>query len=53
MTQHILEKLAATNPEAEIWWDSAPLVYPSWKAESLAKAPEAKRAEWEEQLTRL
>ncbi|WP_336978376.1 transaldolase family protein [Altererythrobacter fulvus] len=53
MTQNILEKLAATNPEAEIWWDSSPLIYPSWKEETLAKAPEGKRAEWETQLTRL
>jgi len=53
MTQNILERLAATNPDAEIWWDSSPLIYPSWKAETLAKAPESKRAEWAEQLTRL
>ncbi|MGZ3265154.1 MAG: hypothetical protein ACXWI4_05500, partial [Croceibacterium sp.] len=53
MTQNILERLAATNPDAEIWWDSSPLIYPSWKAETLAKAPEGERAEWEEQLTRL
>ncbi len=53
MTQNILEKLAATNPEAEIWWDSSPLIFPSWKEETLAKAPEGKRAEWDAQLTRL
>ena len=53
MTQNILERLAATNPDAEIWWDSSPLIYPSWKADTLAKAPEGQRAEWEEQLTRL
>lgn len=53
MSQHVLEKLAATNPEAEIWWDSSPLIYPSWKEDTLAKAPEGKRAEWTEQLTRL
>jgi transaldolase len=53
MTQNILERLAATNPDAEIWWDSSPLIYPSWKEETLAKAPEGKRAEWQEQLTRL
>ena len=53
MTQNILEKLAATNPEAEIWWDSSPLIYPSWKEKTLAGAPDAKKAEWEEQLTRL
>jgi transaldolase len=53
MTHNILERLAATNPDAEIWWDSSPLIYPSWKEETLAKAPEGKRAEWQEQLTRL
>ena len=53
MSKNILERLAETNPEAEIWWDSSPLIYPSWKAETLAKAPDAKRAEWTEQLTRM
>ena len=37
-TLHPLEQLAATNPDAEIWWDSSPLIYPSWKQETLAKA---------------
>lgn len=53
MSENVLEQLAATHPDAEIWWDSSPLIYPSWKAETLEKAPEAKRAEWEAQLTRL
>ena len=53
MTQNVLEKLAATNPEAEIWWDSSPVIYPSWKEETLAKAPADKKADWEEQLNRL
>jgi transaldolase len=53
MTDNILERLAATNPDSEIWWDSSPLMYPSWKEETLAKAPEGKRGDWEEQLTRL
>jgi transaldolase len=52
-TLNPVELLAATNPDAEIWWDSSPLIYPSWKAETLAKAPDAKRERWEEQLTRL
>jgi transaldolase len=51
MTNHILESLAATNPESEIWWDSSPLIYPSWKDETLAKSPG--NAAWAEQLTRL
>jgi transaldolase len=53
MSENVLEKLAATNPDAEIWWDSSPLIYPSWEAETLAKAPEGKRADWEAQLNRL
>lgn len=53
MSENVLEQLAATNPEAEIWWDSSPLIFPSWEAETLAKAPEDKRAEWEAQLGRL
>ena len=53
MTKHVLEKLADTNPEAEIWWDSSPLIYPSWKAETLEAAPEGKLEDWTAQLTRL
>lgn len=49
---HPLEQLAATNPDAEIWWDSSPLIYPSWKAETLAKASQGEREEWDAQLTR-
>ena len=52
MTKHVLEKLAETNPECEIWWDSSPLIYPSWKAETLESAPEGKLADWTEQLSR-
>jgi transaldolase len=53
MSDNVLEQLAATNPDSEMWWDSSPLIFPSWKAETLAKAPDAKRADWEAQLTRL
>jgi transaldolase len=49
---HPLEQLAATNPESEIWWDSSPLIFPSWREETLAKAPEGKLAEWSAQLDR-
>jgi transaldolase len=51
-TLHPLEQLAATNPDSEIWWDSSPLIFPSWRAETLAKAPEGKLAEWTAQLDR-
>jgi transaldolase len=53
MTNTVLENLAATNPDAEIWWDSSPLMFPSWRTDTLAKAPEAKRAEWEAQIDRM
>ena len=53
MALHILEKLAATNADCEIWWDSSPLVYESWKAGVLAKAPSEKQSDWTAQLSRL
>ena len=52
-SRHVLEKLQATNPHAEIWWDSAPMVYENWAKKVLEKAPLAKKALWREQLTRL
>jgi len=51
--KHILEKLAEANPEAEIWWDSSPLVYGNWARGMVEKAPEEKRGMWSEQLKRL
>jgi transaldolase len=52
-SQHILEKLQASNPKAEIWWDSSPLVYGNWAKGVIAKASPEKRAAWQEQLARL
>jgi len=53
MVVHVLEKLVATNPAAEVWWDSSPLVFETWKQSMLARAPESKRADWQAQLARL
>jgi transaldolase len=53
MTLHVLEKLAATNPECEIWWDSSPLVYSAWQKGVLGAAPPEKAPLWEAQLGRL
>lgn len=53
MSEHVLELLAKTNPQAEIWWDSSPLIYPSWKEETLAKDADPARSGWAQQLTRL
>ena len=50
---HVLEKLQASNPKAEIWWDSSPLVYATWAKGVLAKASPEKQAAWGAQLARL
>jgi len=33
-----VEKLWEVNPEAEIWWDSSPLVYDNWRKKMIAGA---------------
>ena len=53
MKQHVLEQLAGTNPESEIWWDSSPLIYQSWKDETLSKDTDASTSGWTQQLERL
>ena len=53
MKEHVLEQLAGTNPESEIWWDSSPLIYQSWKDETLAKDPDPATSGWADQLLRL
>jgi transaldolase len=53
MTEHVLERLAKTNPESEIWWDSSPLIYQSWKEDVLSKDPDPAASGWEQQLLRL
>jgi len=52
LTKHVLERLAQTNPEAEIWWDSSPLIFANWKQETLAKDPDPETSGWADQLTR-
>jgi len=31
MNKNILERMVEISPGMEIWWDSSPLVYPTWK----------------------
>lgn len=50
MTKNVLQQLAQTNPDCEIWWDSSPLVFPDWREKTLAGAPEDERAEWEQAI---
>ena len=49
----VLERLAATNPGTEIWWDSSPLVLESWRARVLDAAPHEERPRLQEELERL
>jgi len=51
--KHVLERLAEINPEAEIWWDSSPLVYDSWAEEMLREAKEEDREIMKRQFKRL
>jgi transaldolase len=53
MKKHVLERLAETNPESEIWWDSSPLIYQSWKDDTLSKDPDPATSGWREQTVRL
>lgn len=39
--------------DAEIWWDSSPLVYKTWAANIVEKASREKKASWTDQLKRL
>lgn len=51
--RHVLERLAAANLDAEIWWDSSPLVFPGWAAEQVAAAPPERRDTVRAQMARL
>jgi transaldolase len=49
----VLDRLQEANMDAEIWWDSSPLVYRNW-AKAIAKgAPTEKKEVWRAQLNRL
>jgi transaldolase len=48
-----IERLAATHPDLEIWWDSSPLVYRQWSATMLDGAEPGRRPILAEQLHRL
>lgn len=50
----IFEKLLEVNPDAEIWWDSSPLIYPSWRDELLGSLRDSnQREKIKERLLRL
>lgn len=50
----IFEKLVRVNPEAEVWWDSSPLVYKAWVERFLNSIQDkGKRGRIKQQLFRL
>ena len=49
----VLEKLQETNRDAELWWDSSPLVFKNWAKNVVDRAPSEKKEIWKRQLERL
>ena len=38
MSKSVVERLWEVNPEAEIWWDSSPIIYDNWRKKMIDKA---------------
>lgn len=53
MNESPFERLASTDPDLEIWWDSSPLVYDKWAQKMVYSAAPATRPILEKQLKRL
>lgn len=53
MADSPIDRLQATNPFAEIWWDSSPLIFQAWRDEMVNSAPEGRRAQLADELDRL
>ena len=49
----VLERFAAASPGTEIWWDSSPLVFETWRTKMLEEAAPEHRYELAEELLRL
>jgi transaldolase len=49
----LMERFAATNPALEVWWDSSPLVFETWRAQMIEAAAPADRERVTEELRRL
>jgi len=42
-TKSVVEKLWEVNPEAEIWWDSSPLIFDNWRSKMIQQASDKKQ----------
>lgn len=49
----VLDRLLHTAPGLEIWWDSSPLVYPSWAKTLISRYPPHRQDWLAQQLVRL
>jgi transaldolase len=49
----VLERFMATSPGLEVWWDSSPLVYETWRTQMLDAAPAGRRPALAAELLRL
>jgi transaldolase len=49
----VLERFGATHPDLEIWWDSSPLVFETWREQMIQAAAPERRGAVTEQLARL
>jgi len=48
----VLERLIEVNPEAEIWWDSSPVIYNDWTQDVLKELPEEDKGIVQKQFKR-
>lgn len=46
-----MQRLSETSDDMELWWDSSPLIFDTWKKEMLEKAEPSKNEMLEKQLT--
>jgi len=46
-----MQRLSETSANMELWWDSSPLIFDTWKKEMLKKADPSKKEMLEKQLT--
>lgn len=51
-SESILERLLGTHPDLEVWWDSSPLVFETWRARMLDTVEPPRRARLADELAR-
>lgn len=50
-TKSVIERFWEVNPEAEIWWDSSPIIYDNWRSKMIEQASDKdEMAAWLDRL---